>query len=136
MQARQDGAEPKLMHHADWLSSMLHGRGGLTDWNNSLKLGFDPGEEAYPEWLQSQVHAWTCACCCIGCDRSALCTVCQVILMPEQATGGCQNRQQVWPISCRGCERVAQHRPADSLAHECMRQCLGSVLTDCLTKLA
>ena len=56
MQARQDGAKPKLMHHADWLSSMLHGRGGLTDWNNSLKLGFDPGNEAYPEWLLSQVH--------------------------------------------------------------------------------
>ncbi len=56
MQARQDGAEPRLMHHADWLSSMLHGLGGLTDWNNALKLGFDPGHEAYPEWLLSQVR--------------------------------------------------------------------------------
>ena len=45
------------MHHADWLAGMLHGRGGLTDWNNALKLGFDPGHEAYPEWLMSQVWA-------------------------------------------------------------------------------
>lgn len=44
------------MHHADWLASLLHGRGGVSDWNNALKLGFDPGEEAYPEWLVSQVR--------------------------------------------------------------------------------
>jgi len=27
----------------------------VTDWNNALKLGYDPGSEAYPEWLTSQV---------------------------------------------------------------------------------
>ena len=44
------------MHHADWLASLLHGRGGVSDWNNALKLGYDPGEEAYPDWLQAQVR--------------------------------------------------------------------------------
>ena len=55
------------MHHADWLASMLHGRGDVSDWNNTLKLGFDPGEEAYPAWLQAQVRSnptRPLLCCC------------------------------------------------------------------------
>ena len=28
----------------------------VTDWNNSLKLGYDPGTETYPDWLTSQVR--------------------------------------------------------------------------------
>ncbi len=75
MQARRDGAEPRLMHHADWLSSMLHGRGGLSDWNNALKLGFDPGKEAYPEWLLAQVRAMTRASCWFDCCESTCVTI-------------------------------------------------------------
>ncbi len=49
------GAAPALLHQADWLASLLHGRRGVSDWNNALKLGFDPALEGYPEWLLRQV---------------------------------------------------------------------------------
>jgi len=41
----------KLLHHADWLSYKLHENMGVSDFNNSLKLGFDPGSETYPQWM-------------------------------------------------------------------------------------
>ena len=44
-----------MAHQADWLAALLHGRWDVSDWNNALKLGFDPGAEAYPDWLASQV---------------------------------------------------------------------------------
>ena len=50
------GAEPVLLHQADWLASLLHGRRDVSDWNNALKLGFDPETETYPEWLQGKVR--------------------------------------------------------------------------------
>ena len=40
-----------LLHQADWLASLLHGRPGISDYHNSLKLGFDPETLRYPEWL-------------------------------------------------------------------------------------
>ncbi|KAF6265806.1 hypothetical protein COO60DRAFT_1266157 [Scenedesmus sp. NREL 46B-D3] len=51
------GATPRLMHQADWLAYLLHGRPDVSDWNNALKLGFDPAAEAYPQWLSSQEYA-------------------------------------------------------------------------------
>ncbi|KAG2426897.1 hypothetical protein HXX76_012684 [Chlamydomonas incerta] len=53
------GPAPLLLHQADWLAALLHedvGR-GTSDWNNALKLGFDPGCEAYPDWLARQPFA-------------------------------------------------------------------------------
>ena len=50
----------KLVHHADWVAALMHGRVGVSDHNNALKLGFDPaGEEGgfYPEWLTAQPYA-------------------------------------------------------------------------------
>ncbi len=44
-----------LAHQADYIASLLHGRVGVSDWHNALKLGYDPGEEAYPPWLLAQV---------------------------------------------------------------------------------
>ena len=49
-----------LMHQADWLAFLLHGRLGLSDDHNSLKLGYDPAMAAgrsssiatYPPWFQ------------------------------------------------------------------------------------
>jgi len=41
-----------FQHQADWLASLLHGRPGISDYHNSLKLGFDPEALRYPEWLQ------------------------------------------------------------------------------------
>ena len=49
------GADVGLLHQADWLAALLHGRWETTDWNNALKLGFDPATESYPDWLASQV---------------------------------------------------------------------------------
>lgn len=48
------GRAPLLLHQADWLASLLHGYRGVTDWNNALKLGFDPGTEEYPDFLADQ----------------------------------------------------------------------------------
>lgn len=43
-----------LSHQADWLAAQLHGRAGISDYHNSLKLGYDPGSMAYPDWLLAQ----------------------------------------------------------------------------------
>lgn len=40
-----------LMHQADWLGSLLHGQLGISDYHNSLKLGYDPAQACYPPWL-------------------------------------------------------------------------------------
>lgn len=40
-----------LMHQADYIGYLLHKRIGHSDWNNTLKLGFDPAAERYPPWL-------------------------------------------------------------------------------------
>ena len=56
---------PRLLHHADWVAYLLHGEMGVTDHNNALKLGFDPGlpggadgrSGAYPDWILTQPYA-------------------------------------------------------------------------------
>jgi sugar (pentulose or hexulose) kinase len=55
--AAAQGRSPVLLHQADWLASLLHGQRDVSDWNNALKLGFDPGAEAYPPWLTAQPFA-------------------------------------------------------------------------------
>ncbi|MBW4475210.1 MAG: FGGY-family carbohydrate kinase [Stenomitos rutilans HA7619-LM2] len=42
-----------LMHQADWLGFLLHGRLGVSDYHNSLKLGYDVVQLSYPDWLTS-----------------------------------------------------------------------------------
>jgi len=44
------------LHQTDWVLGQLSGRFGISDWNNSLKLGYDPQMEHWPEWL-SQLEA-------------------------------------------------------------------------------
>ena len=39
------------LHQSDWLSAQLTGRFGVTDVNNALKLGYDPVNNEWPEWL-------------------------------------------------------------------------------------
>ncbi|DBB14894.1 TPA: hypothetical protein ACH3X3_004495 [Trebouxia sp. C0006] len=56
-QAKQDGYSPVLLHHADWLASLLTGRRDTSDWNNTLKLGYDPEAQCYPDWLLAQPYA-------------------------------------------------------------------------------
>lgn len=42
-----------FLHQADWLSFLLHGRLGLSDYHNALKLGYDVELLRYPDWLQT-----------------------------------------------------------------------------------
>ncbi|XP_010472117.1 PREDICTED: uncharacterized protein LOC104751792 isoform X1 [Camelina sativa] len=46
-----------LLHQADWLLWLLHGRLGVSDYNNALKVGYDPESESYPSWLLSQPYS-------------------------------------------------------------------------------
>jgi len=43
-----------FLHQADWLGFLLHGKLGISDYHNALKLGYDPQLLAYPNWLQTQ----------------------------------------------------------------------------------
>ena len=45
------GAPRLVLHQADWILGRLTGRYGLSDWNNCLKLGYDPSAGAWPAWL-------------------------------------------------------------------------------------
>jgi D-ribulokinase len=40
-----------FLHQADWLAFLLHGQLGISDYHNSLKLGYDPAAERYPDWF-------------------------------------------------------------------------------------
>jgi D-ribulokinase len=40
-----------FLHQADWLAGLLHSQWGMSDYHNSLKLGYDPGLLDYPTWL-------------------------------------------------------------------------------------
>lgn len=42
-----------FLHQADWLASLLHGKLGISDYHNALKLGYDVGDLRYPDWLTS-----------------------------------------------------------------------------------
>ena len=41
-----------LLHQADWLAFLLHGRLGISDYHNALKLGYDVEQLGYPDWLK------------------------------------------------------------------------------------
>ncbi|VXD16846.1 conserved hypothetical protein [Planktothrix serta PCC 8927] len=40
-----------FLHQADWLGFLLHGKLGISDYHNSLKLGYDVENLTYPNWL-------------------------------------------------------------------------------------
>ncbi|KAG7010896.1 Xylulose kinase [Cucurbita argyrosperma subsp. argyrosperma] len=46
-----------LLHQADWLLWFLHGKLGVSDYNNALKVGYDPEIESYPPWLLAQPYS-------------------------------------------------------------------------------
>ncbi|KAM3695414.1 hypothetical protein ACJW31_07G129500 [Castanea mollissima] len=46
-----------LLHQADWLLWLLHGNLRVTDYNNALKVGYDPELDSYPPWLLSQSYS-------------------------------------------------------------------------------
>jgi len=41
-----------LLHQADWLAFLLHGRLGISDIHNVLKLGYDVVNDRYPDWVR------------------------------------------------------------------------------------
>lgn len=42
-----------FLHQADWLAGLLHGRWGVSDYHNALKLGYDVGALQYPDGLRA-----------------------------------------------------------------------------------
>lgn len=50
--ARRHPGARYLLHQADWIGNRLCGHFGLSDENNSLKLGFDPSQRRWPRWLE------------------------------------------------------------------------------------
>ncbi len=41
-----------FLHQADWLAYQLHGKLGISDYHNALKLGYDVESFRYPDWLE------------------------------------------------------------------------------------
>ncbi len=41
-----------FLHQADWLAFLLHGKLGISDYHNALKLGYDPKQMRYPSWIE------------------------------------------------------------------------------------
>ena len=46
-----------FMHQADWLSALLTGSGGISDYHNALKSGYDAEHLCWPEWVMRLPHA-------------------------------------------------------------------------------
>jgi D-ribulokinase len=46
------------LHQADWVTGRLTGHFGLSDWNNSLKLGFDAERLVWPRWIDALIPVW------------------------------------------------------------------------------
>ena len=42
-----------FLHQADWLGFLLHGKLGISDYHNALKLGYDVKQLSFPIWLQN-----------------------------------------------------------------------------------
>jgi xylulokinase len=48
-----------FLHQADWLAFLLHGKLGISDYHNSLKLGYDVKNLTYPDWLINGLQSLT-----------------------------------------------------------------------------
>ncbi len=46
-----------FMHQADWLAALLTGTGGVSDYHNALKTGYDVERMCWPDWILSLPHA-------------------------------------------------------------------------------
>ncbi len=42
-----------FLHQADWLGFLLHGKLGISDYHNALKLGYNVENLCYPDWLKA-----------------------------------------------------------------------------------
>jgi hypothetical protein len=41
------------LHQSDWISGLLTGQHGASDYNNCLKLGYDAAQNQWPSWMES-----------------------------------------------------------------------------------
>ncbi len=44
------------LHQADWITGKLSGQFGISDYNNSLKLGFDAEKKSWPNWVTTLLN--------------------------------------------------------------------------------
>ncbi|MGB7275472.1 MAG: FGGY-family carbohydrate kinase [Geitlerinemataceae cyanobacterium] len=51
LEQKESKPEYYFLHQADWLAFLLHGKLGISDYHNALKLGYDPANLCYPNWL-------------------------------------------------------------------------------------
>lgn len=47
-----------FMHQADWLTALLTGQGGSSDYHNALKSGYDAENLCWPPWVKNLPHAY------------------------------------------------------------------------------
>ena len=45
-----------FLHQADWLTSLLSGQPGISDYHNALKTGYDVEQLCWPEWVMKLPH--------------------------------------------------------------------------------
>lgn len=45
-----------FMHQADWLAALLTGVGGISDYHNALKTGYDAERLCWPDWVLQLPH--------------------------------------------------------------------------------
>ena len=46
-----------FLHQADWLAALLTGLGGVSDYHNALKSGYDTERLCWPDWIKSLPHS-------------------------------------------------------------------------------
>lgn len=46
-----------FLHQADWLTALLSGQPGISDYHNALKTGYDVGSLRWPDWVLALPHA-------------------------------------------------------------------------------
>jgi D-ribulokinase len=51
------GTVSHFMHQADWLSALLTGSGGTSDYHNALKSGYDVERLCWPDWVMRLPHS-------------------------------------------------------------------------------
>ncbi|NEP56994.1 MAG: FGGY-family carbohydrate kinase [Symploca sp. SIO2G7] len=49
---QQTAEDYYFLHQADWLAFLLHGKLGISDYHNALKLGYEPEQLCYPSWME------------------------------------------------------------------------------------
>jgi sugar (pentulose or hexulose) kinase len=46
-----------FLHQADWLTALLSGQAGVSDYHNTLKTGYDVENLCWPDWVTALPHA-------------------------------------------------------------------------------